>query len=83
MTYTLNEVTSFDQTQMTPSTTYDHSLESHILLIKRLQNKLDKEAKKVQEKMESSIKRGYKMAKLYNCPLQIFPEAHIKYLMDR
>ena len=56
MAYTSNDITSFDQTQMTSLTNYNQSLESYILLIKRLQNKLDKEAKKVQEKMKSSIK---------------------------
>ena len=56
MAYTSIDITSFDQTQMTPATTYDQSLEYYILLIKRLQNKLDKETKKVQYQMESSIK---------------------------
>ena len=36
MAYTSNDITSFDQTQTMPSTTYDESLESYMLLIKRL-----------------------------------------------
>ena len=47
MEYTSNDITSFNQTQMIPSIAYGQSLESYILLIERLKNKLDKEAKKV------------------------------------
>ena len=56
MTYTSQGVTSFDSRQKTPTTAYYQSLEFHMLLIEKLQKKIDKESKKVQSTINSMIK---------------------------
>ena len=78
MTYTSQGVTSSDSRQKTPTTTYDQSLEFHMLLIEKLQKKIDKESKKVQSIIKSMIKQAHDMGKPYDS----FSESYIDSLID-
>ena len=78
MTYTSQGVTSFDSRQKTPTPTYDQTLEFHMLLIEKLQNKIDKESKKVQSIIKSMIKQAHDMGK----PYDRFSRSYIYSLID-
>ena len=71
MTYTSQGVTSFNLRQKTPTTTYDPSIKFHVLVIEKLQKKLDKESKNVQSIIKSMIKQAHDMGKPYDSFLNL------------
>ena len=77
MIHTSQDVTSFGQTPIIPSTIYDQSNESHKCLIPKFQEKMDKKVKKLEKQIENVETICIDTTKICKCPIESFAKVNI------